>query len=196
MITAAIIGIPTTTFFTVIGSCGLAIGLALQGGLSNVAGGIMLILFKPFKQNDYIEVNGKEGKVKSINIFYTSLITPDNKVIQVPNGVLSNSNITNYNYYNIRRIDLEISVSYNSNIEKVKKILTEILKNCKYINQEKEIIVRLSKHGDSALIFTVKGWVESTEYFNAKYDILEEVKEVFDKNKIEIPYPQLDIHKI
>ena len=195
VIAASIVGIPTTTFFTIIGSCGLAIGLALQGGLSNLAGGIMLIIFKPFKEGDYIEANGKEGKVNNINIFYTTLTTPDNKEISMPNGTLSNSNITNYTHNPIRRLDIEISVSYNSKISKVKDIINKILEKSEYTLKDKENTVRLINHGDSALIFTVKTWVNNEEYWNAKFNLLEEIKEEFDKNKIEIPYPQLDIHQ-
>lgn len=195
VIAASIVGIPTTTFFTIIGSCGLAIGLALQGGLSNLAGGIMLIIFKPFKEGDYIEANGKEGKVNNINIFYTTLTTPDNKEISMPNGTLSNSNITNYTHNPIRRLDIEISVSYNTKISKVKDIINKILEKSEYNLKDKENIVRLINHGDNALIFTVKTWVNNKDYWNAKFNLLEEIKEEFDKNKIEIPYPQLDIHQ-
>lgn len=195
IIAASIMGIPTTTFFTIIGSCGLAVGLALQGGLSNLAGGIMLILFKPFKEGDYIEANSKEGKVKHINLFYTTLITPDNKVISLPNGSLSNSNITNYNHYDTRRLDLDISVAYDTKIDKVKKVINGILDKSEYILHDKQNTVRLSNHADSALIFAVRTWVKSENYWDAKYDLLEQIKEEFDKNKIEIPFPQLDIHQ-
>ena len=118
-----ILGVPTASIITVFGSCAVAIGLALQGGLSNIAGGLMILIFKPFKIGDYIEVNDKEGTVKSITMFYTTITTFDNKVIQLPNGNLSNSNITNYTANKKRRIDIDISVSYDSNIDKVKKII-------------------------------------------------------------------------
>ena len=155
----------------------------------------MLIIFKPFKEGDYIEANGKEGKVNNINIFYTTLTTPDNKEISMPNGILSNSNITNYTYNPIRRLDIEISVSYNTKISKVKDIINKILEKSEYTLKDKENTVRLINHGDSALIFTVKTWVNNEDYWNAKFNLLEEIKEEFDKNKIEIPYPQLDIHQ-
>ena len=195
IIAASIIGIPTTTFFTILGSCGIAIGLALQGGLSNFAGGIMLIIFKPFKQGDYIEVLNNEGTVKNINIFYTTLQTPDNKLIEVPNGSLSNSSITNYTANEKRRLDLEFSTSYNDDIKKVKKIISDIIEKSDYVIDKENVIIALNQMSDSSLIYTVKVWVNTNDYWNAKWYFMENIKSAFDKNHIEIPYPQLDIHQ-
>ena len=178
----------------ILGSCAVAIGLALQGGLSNIAGGLMILIFKPFKVGDYIEVNDKEGTVKSITMFYTTITTFDNKVIQLPNGNLSNSNITNYTANKKRRIDIDISVSYDSNIDKVKKIITEILSKNELILQEENNFVRLSKHADSALVFAVKAWTKTENYWDVYFDLMEDIKKVLDKNKIEIPFPQMDVH--
>lgn len=194
VVVASIIGIPTTAFVTLIGSCGITIGLALQGGLSNLAGGIMLLIFKPFKVNDYIECNGKEGRVKSITIFYTTLITADNKEIQLPNGNISSNNITNYTAYKKRRVDLQFSLSYDSKIDKVKKILNEVIDKSEYVLKDEPRIIGLSKHESSSLLFDVKVWTETSNYFNTIYELEEKVKESFDKNKIEIPYSQIDVH--
>ena len=189
-----ILGVPTASIITVFGSCAVAIGLALQGGLSNIAGGLMILIFKPFKVGDYIEVNDKKGTVKSITMFYTTITTFDNKVIQLPNGNLSNSNITNYTANKKRRIDIDISVSYDSNIDKVKKIITEILSKNELILQEENNFVRLSKHADSALVFAVKAWTKTENYWDVYFDLMEDIKKVLDKNKIEIPFPQMDVH--
>lgn len=194
VIVATIVGIPTTTFVTLIGSCGITIGLALQGGLSNLAGGIMLLIFKPFKVGDYIECDSKEGTVKSITIFYTTLITPDNKEVQLPNGNISSNNITNYTAYKKRRVDLKFSVSYNSKIDKVKKIINEVIDNSEYVLKEEPRIIGLINHESSSLVFDVKVWTNTSNYFNAIYELEEKIKESFDKNKIEIPYSQLDVH--
>ena len=195
IVAASIIGIPTTSFITILGSAGIAIGLALQGGLSNLAGGVMILIFKPFKVGDYIESNSKEGTVKAITMFYTTLTTVDNKVIQIPNGILSNNTIVNYTANPIRRLDLEFNVSYDSKIDKVKKVINEVIDKCEYVLEDNERIVRLIKHADSSLTFTVRVWVKRENYFNTMFELEENIKEAFDKNKIEIPYPQLDIHQ-
>jgi len=196
IVAASILGIPTTSFITLLGTIGLAVGLALQGGLSNLAGGVMILMFKPFSVGDFIESEGKLGTVKSITMFYTCLITPDNKVVYLPNGSLSNNSITNFNKNGVRRLDLEFNVSYDSKISEVKKVINDVLDKRKdLVNEEgKERIVRLSTHADSSLTYTVKVWVKVEDYWNVLYDLEEEIKEAFDKNKIEIPYPQLDIH--
>ena len=194
IIAVAVLGIPMSTVVAVIGSCGLALGLALQGGLSNIAGGIMIIFFKPFKVGDYIETEKVEGTVKEINIFNTVLVTIDNRVITLPNGNLSNSIITNYSYMTERQLDLEICVSYNNDIEKIKKILLDIASNNEYVIKEKDILVRLKKHGEDSLVFVYRMWVKKENYWTLKYDILENIKVTFDKNNISIPYKQLDVH--
>ena len=194
IIAASIIGIPTTSFITILGSAGLAVGLALQGGLSNLAGGVMILIFKPFKVGDFIESGDKQGTVKSITMFYTNLVTPDNKVIHLPNGALSNNTIVNYNSNPIRRLDLEFNVAYDTKIDKVKKVINEVFDKSQYILQDNDRTIRLFKHGDSSLTFVARGWVKSENYWDALFE-LEEEKEAFDKNNIVIPYPQLDIHQ-
>lgn len=189
-----ILGVPLASMLTVVSSCAIAVGLALQGGLSNIAGGVMLLIFKPFKVGDYISVNSNDGTVKSITLFYTTITTPDNKTIQLPNGNLSNSDIINYTTSDKRRVDIDLSVAYKSDIEKVKKILNDEIDNHELILKDEDITVRLKDMGDSALIFTLKVWVRTDDYWTVMYDLKENIKLAFDKNKIEIPYPQMDVH--
>ena len=193
-ITLAIIGIPTATLVTVVGSGGVVIGLALQGGLSNIAGGLMLLIFKPFKVGDYILVNSLEGTVKSITLFYTTIVSVDNKIIQLPNGKLSNSDITNFTALDKRRVDLNISVAYDSDINKVKSVLHDIVMKHKLILKDEDIVIRLKEHGASSLNFVLRVWVKTEDYWNVYFDLMEDIKEEFDKNKIEIPYPKLDVN--
>lgn len=190
----SILGIPMTSLITILGSTAVAIGLALQGGLSNLAGGLMILIFKPFKVGDYIEANSKEGTVKSISLFYTSIITIDNKVVQLPNGGLSNTAITNYTMNKKRLIDVIISVSYKSNIDKTKKVITDTLNNIDAVLKEEPILVRLKTHNSSSLDFVVRAWVNTSDYWIAYYEFMETVKKNLDKNKIEIPYTQMDVH--
>ena len=189
-----ILGVPTASIITVFGSCAVAIGLALQGGLSNIAGSLMILIFKPFKVGDYIEVSGKEGTVKSITMFYTTITTFDNKLIQLPNGSLSNSNITNYTVNKKRRVDIDISVSYSSDIDKVKKVINELISKNELVLQEENNYVKLSKHDDSALVFAVRVWTKTENYWDLYFDLMESIKKTLDKNKIEIPFPQMDVH--
>lgn len=195
IVAASIVGIPTTSFITILGSAGLAVGLALQGGLSNLAGGVMILIFKPFKVGDFIESGDKMGTVKSITMFYTNLVTVDNKVIHLPNGALSNNTIINYSANPIRRLDLEFNVSYNSKIDKVKKVINGVFDKSEYILKDQDRTIRLYKHAESSLTFVARGWVKTENYWDALFELEEEIKEAFDKNKIEIPYPQLDIHQ-
>ncbi len=189
-----ILGVPTASIITVFGSCAVAIGLALQGGLSNIAGGLMILIFKPFKVGDYIEVSGKEGTVKSITMFYTTITTFDNKLIQLPNGSLSNSNITNYTANKKRRVDIDISVSYSSDIDKVKKVINELISKNELVLKEENNYVKLSKPDDSALVFAVRVWTKTENYWDLYFDLMESIKKTLDKNKIEIPFPQMDVH--
>ena len=192
----SVIGVPMASLVTVIGSCAVAIGLALQGGLSNIAGGLMILVFKPFKVGDFISANGYDGTVKSITMFYTTLITPDNKVVQMPNGGLSNSNITNYSAKGERRVDIDISVSYDTDIDKVKKLVNSIIDKHELIIQDKEKFFRLKTHAESALVFTLRVWAKTSDYWTVYFDLMESIKKEFDKNHIEIPFNQLDVHMI
>jgi len=188
------LGIPMTSIIAVIGSAGLALGLALQGGLSNIAGGVMIMLFKPFKVGDFIDTHTDSGTVKEINVFHTVLCTYDNKIIVIPNGELSNKTIVNASAMPKRLLDLEFSVDYRTDIDKVKEVLTEIANSSKFKIKEDDILVALKEQGDSALVFAFRIWVKSEDYWTAKFEILETVKKRFDEENISIPYPQLDVH--
>lgn len=190
----SVLGIPMTSLITILGSAAVAIGLALQGGLSNLAGGLMLLIFKPFKDGDFIEAEGQSGVVDSISLFYTTIITIDNRVIHLPNGGLSNSVVTNYTANQKRMINVDISVSYNSNIDKVKKVITDTLNSVDKIIKDEPMLVRLKTHNASSLDFVVRAWVNTSDYWDAYFEFMESVKKNLDKNKIEIPYQQLDVH--
>ena len=189
-----ILGVPMTSIITIIGSAGVAIGLALQGGLSNLAGGIMLLIFKPFKVGDFIEANGKSGTVKSITLFYTTISSLENITIQMPNGSLSNSMIINYSAMKKRMVNQIISVSYDSDIEKVKKVITKVINDLDNSLKDEPILVKLSAHNSSSLDFTVRFWIENKLYWETYWEFMEKVKIALTKNKIEIPYPQMDVH--
>lgn len=191
---AMILGIPTTSFITALASCGVAIGLALQGALSNLAGGIMLLVFKPFKVNDYIVTTTASGTVSSVSIMYTTLKTPDNKVITIPNGNLTNSVIENYSVSEERRVDFVFTTDYSCDIEKVKTILIDTVKKHEKVLLDPAPFARLSNHGESSLEYTVRVWCKAEDYWDVKFDLTEEVKKAFDENSISIPYPQMDIH--
>ena len=191
---AVILGIPTTSFITMLASCGVAIGLALQGSLSNFAGGIMILLFKPFKVGDYIDAAGESGTVTEISVVYTELLTVDNKRIIIPNGTITNSVIENYSAENIRRVDFTFNTAYDSDIDKVKRIITEILESHTKALKNPECFVRLSAHNESALTYTARVWCKTDDYWDVNFDVIESVKKAFDENGIQIPYNQLDVH--
>ncbi len=191
---AMILGIPATSFITILASCGVAVGLALQGSLSNFAGGIMILLFKPFKVGDFIEASGESGSVAEISVVYTIILTTDNKRITIPNGTLTNSVIKNYSAENLRRVDMTFSTAYDADIEKVKKILTEAATSHPKALKDPEPTIKLSAHGDSALTYIVRIWCKNEDYWDVNFDTIEKVKNAFDENGIEIPYPQMDVH--
>ena len=191
---AMILGIPATSFITILASCGVAIGLALQGSLSNFAGGLMILFFKPFKIGDYIEASGESGTVVGISVVYTELLTPDNKRITVPNGTLTNEVIVNYSAEETRRIDWKFTTSYDNNVSEVKEIINTVLRAQPEILAEPAPFVRLSEHGDNALVYTVRVWCKNADYWTIYFNVMEQVKEAFDKNNVSIPYPQLDVH--
>ena len=194
IIMAGIIGIPSTSIITLLGSAGLAIGLALQGGLSNIAGGLIILIFKPFKVGDFIDTHIDSGTVKTISIFYTTLITPDNRKVSIPNGNLANSSSVNYSGESERRLDINIDVSYDNSIDDVKKAINNILNKEKRINKEKDIFVRLTDYKESSIQYTIRVWVKKEEYWDIRFDLLEAIKKEFDKENISIPYNQLDVH--
>ena len=175
-------------------SAGGAIGLALQGSLSNFAGGFIILLLRPFKVGDYIQTGQFEGTVEQIGVFYTSLTTIDNKVVLIPNGSLSNGSLVNYSAKDTRRVDLVFAVSYESDILKVRGILKDIVQQHRLVLDYPEPFVGLLEQADSSLNFAVRVWVNTPDYWTVYFDLLEEVKLRFDKEEISIPYPQIDLH--
>ena len=190
------VGIQTTSFMAIIGAAGLAIGLALQGSLSNFAAGFLIILFRPFKMGDYVEAGGVSGSVSKISIFTTDINTVDNKKIIVPNAQIMNGTITNYTAEKTRRVDLTFGVGYEVDISKVKDILNNIINKHELILKDPESFVRLGNLGDSSIDFTVRVWSKTEDYWTVHFDLIESAKEEFDKAKISIPYPQMDVHMI
>lgn len=186
-------GVPSTSFMTLFASAGVAIGLALQGALSNFAGGLMILFFKPFKVGDYIESGAVSGTVTDITIIYTILTTPDNKVVTVPNGTLTNSNVTNYSAKPTRRVDIVVSADYSNDIELVKRVLLKVATSHEKVLKDPEPVIRLSKHNESSLDYTFRVWVNSADYWNVYFDMTEAIKMAFDENHISIPFKQIQI---
>jgi len=191
---ASMLGIETTSFVAILAAAGLAIGLALQGSLANFAGGVLILLFKPFKVGDLLEAQGFLGTVEEIQIFNTLMKTPDNKVVVIPNGVLSNGPITNYSKEPIRRVDMKFGISYEDDYKKAQKILTEIVTKHKMVLKDPAPTVRVSELGDSSVNFVVRPWCKTEDYWTVFFDVTEAVKDNFDKSKVSIPYPQMDVH--
>ena len=190
------LGVETSSFVAIIGAAGLAIGLALQGSLSNFAGGILIILFKPFKVDDVIESQGEIGVVKEIQIFNTRLTTADNKTIYIPNGILSNGVVTNYTQEGIRRVDIVIGVDYNSDLQLVKNTITEVMNRNTHVLKTPEATTFVLDLADSSINMAIRPWAKVEDYFKVRSEILEECKIAFDKANIEIPYPhQVEIKK-
>ena len=194
IIVITMLGIETTSIVAVIAAAGFAVGLALQGSLSNFAGGVLIIFFKPYKVGDYIEAQGHAGTVKSIQIFNTVLKTPDNKTITIPNGAISNSSIINYSTEKTRRIDLTFGIGYEDDFEQAKAIINKLITNDDRILQDPAPFVRVSNLSASSVDIVTRIWVERTEYGNVYHDMIENVKKEFDKNKISFPFPQSDVH--
>jgi len=188
------VGVDTTSLVALLGAAGLAIGLSLQGSLGNFAAGAMLIAFKPFKKGDFVEVAGALGTVDGISIFTTTVITPDNKEIIIPNGNITGANITNFSARSTRRVDMVFSISYDDDIRKARQILEGIISNDSRVLAEPEPIVRLGELSDSSINFIVRPWVDSNDYWPVFWDTNEAVKLRFDQEGISIPFPQLDVH--
>ncbi len=190
------LGVETTSFMAVIGAAGLAIGLALQGSLSNFAAGVLIIILRPFKVDDYVEAAGISGMIKSINIFTTELTSFDNKKYIVPNSKIMDGTITNYTANKLRRVDLKFGIGYKDDFKKAKKIMNEIADEHELILNDQPSIIRLGELGDSSVNMTMKVWVKTKDYWNVYFDLHEQVKEKFDKAGISIPFPQMDVHMI
>lgn len=187
-------GIETTSFVAVLGAAGLAVGLALQGSLSNFASGVMLIIFRPISVGDYIEGGGISGSVKEIGIFVTILTSPDNKTIFIPNSKLISDNIVNYSMNDTRRVDMVFGIGYNDDIDKSKKVLNEIIISNEKILKDPAPTIKLHELADSSVNFIVRPWCKTEDYWDVYFEVTETVKKRFDKENIEIPFPQRDVH--
>lgn len=190
-------GVKESSVAALLGTAGVTVGLALQGGLANIAGGIMLLIFKPFQVGDYIIVaqqTGCEGTVYRIEICYTTLISIDNKHVVIPNGTLSNSIITNVTARDLRKLELKVGISYQSDIRKAKEILENILRSDVDTKDDAEMVVFVDELGANAVIMGFRVWVATDSYWPARWRLNERIKEEFDANGIEIPYNQLQIH--
>ena len=188
------IGVQTASVVAVIGAAGLAVGLALQGSLSNFAAGVLIVAFRPFKSGDYVEIGGVSGSVESIQIFQTILKTPDNKMVVVPNGSVIGGAITNYSKHETRRIDHVIGVSYTADLQKTKQVILSVLEADERVLKEPGIQIGVSELADSSVNFVVRPWCKTSDYWPLYFDSLQGIKEALDKEGIEIPFPQMDVH--
>lgn len=189
-----IVGIETSSFAAILAAAGLAIGLSLQGSLSNFAGGFMIVLFKPFKLGDFIEAQGHSGSVHDIQIFNTILKTPDNRTIILPNGPLASGSMVNYSTEENRRCDLTFGIGYSDDIDKARDVIKDLIeKDGRYLkDQGYEILV--AELADSSVNFTVRTWLKGSDYWPFFFHMHEEVKKAFDSNSVSIPFPQMDVH--
>ena len=188
------LGIQTTSFIAILGAAGLAIGLALQGSLSNFAAGFLMLIFKPFKVGDYIEAAGVAGTVETIQIFTTTLQTPDNKTIIIPNSGVTNGNIVNYTVKGTRRVDMVFGISYEDDIEKAKQIMADVLGKDDRILKDPPMQIAVSELADSSVNFVVRPWASIENYWGIYFDAMENIKKAFDEAGVSIPYPQRDVH--
>ena len=188
------LGFDTSGFAAILTSLGIGIGLAVNGTLSNFAGGILLLITRPFTDDDFIEACGFSGTVEDILICNTKIRTPDNKVVYLPNGKLSTSEIVNYSKKPTRRVDLTFSVAYEDDFEKAKEIILSVCRENPKILTDPAPTARVSEHGESSINISAKAWCRNEDYWDTRFDLLEGVKSAFDKEGIHIPYPQLDVH--
>lgn len=188
------VGIEMTSFIAILGAAGLAVGLALQGTLQNFAGGIIILLFKPYKVGDFIETQGYLGSVKEIQIFTTVLLTPDNKTIIIPNSPIATGSLINFSTQEKRRVDLSFGIGYNDDIEKARGIILDLINADERIDKEPEPFVRVSELADSSVNFAVRVWANTSDYWNIFFDLTENVKKSFDHEGVSIPFPQTDVH--
>ena len=193
---ASIVGFQITSFITILGTAGVTLGLALQGSLSNLAGGLLILILKPFRVGDYIVENNThcEGTVVSIDIFYTRLITFDNKSVVIPNGNISNTSLVNVTEHDMRRVDIPFSVAYDSDMEKVKRVTIETFKDVVGYLPDEQILFYIDEFADSGINMYVKFYATIEKFFDAKWDAMWKLKKAFDENDIEIPFNQMDVH--
>ncbi|MEE2525417.1 mechanosensitive ion channel domain-containing protein [Hyphobacterium sp. HN65] len=189
-------GVETTSLVAAIGAAAFAVGLALQGTLSNVASGVMLVFFRPYSLGDFVEVAGVSGTVKDINLFTTELATPDNKTIIVPNGQAWGGVITNYTVKPTRRVDITFSISYDDDIDKAMKVIRDHYEADERVHKDPETFIGVIAHGSSSIDIVVRAWTDTTNYWPVYFDAMKSIKQDFDKNDIEIPYPhQVEIQR-
>ena len=189
------LGVNTTSLAALLASAGLAVGMALSGNLQNLAGGLILLFFKPFKVGDFIEAQGVSGIVKAIQTFHTVLTTADNKELFIPNGPLSSGNVTNYTKNALRRVDFTVSVEYGTDVQKVKEVTLELLKADERIMQEPAPFIALKELASSSVDFTVRVWTKATDYWDVFFETNERIYAEFNKQGIKFPFPQLQIHQ-
>ncbi|MBR6147310.1 MAG: mechanosensitive ion channel [Lachnospiraceae bacterium] len=189
-------GVEATSIAALISSVSIAIGLALQGSLSNFAGGILILLLKPFKVGDYIkeDTHSNEGTVKEISLFYTKLLSYDNKTIVLPNGILANSSMVNFSDEGKRRLDLRVSISYKADIKKAKEVIMDVIDKSDLVLADLQKIVFVAELENSGVILGIRCFADADQYFKTRWSLLEDIKYALDNNNIEIPYPQLDVH--
>lgn len=191
---AAMIGVQTTSFLAVLGSAGLAIGLALQGSLGNLAGGVLILLLKPFRVGDFIETSSNSGTVKRILLFHTEMTTIDNRLVVMPNGDLANSNIINYSAEPIRRLDFDIGISYGDNMQQAREVMLSVIENEKRVLLDPAPEVLVSSLGDSSVVMRLRIWTETDNHWPVFFHLNEAVKKAFDEKGVSIPFPQRDVH--
>lgn len=188
------LGITTTSFLAILGAAGLAVGLALKDSLGNFASGVMIIIFKPFRIGDFVTAGGVTGSVSEVGIFNSVFVTGDNQRIVVPNSSITSGSITNVNAFDTRRVDLVVGISYDDDIKKAKDLITNLLTSHEKILVDKGITVAVSELADSSVNFVVRAWVNTPDYWEVRFFLIENIKLVFDKEGITIPYPQQDVH--
>ena len=190
----SVLNVPMSSIITILGAAGLAISLALQNCLSNLSGGFIILFTKPFTAGDIIELDGSVGTIRDIGIFYTKMITFDNKTVFIPNGKVTDAKIINYTETPTRRIDLNVTISYSADFEKAREIILGIIKDEKLVLKDPAPVVRMSSHNRSSVGIDVLVWVNNSDFIPEKYNMTEAIKAAFDENDIEIPFPQRDVH--
>jgi small conductance mechanosensitive channel len=191
---AGMMGVEMTSFIAILGAAGLAVGLALSGTLQNFAGGVMILLFKPFKVGDFIQAQGHMGSVNEIQIFNTILKTPDNKTIIIPNGGLSTSSMVNFSTEPRRRVDFTFGIAYGDDVDKAKEVLAKLINEDSRILQDPAPFIAVSELADSSVNLVVRVWAEAANYWGIFFELTEKVYKTFDKEGLNIPFPQMDVH--
>lgn len=194
IILVGILGLETSSFLALFASAGVAIGMALSGTLQNFAGGVMILIFKPFKVGDFIEAQGQSGTVKEIQIFNTIMATPDNKIIIIPNGGLSTGILTNYSKEEARRVDWVFGISYGDSYDKAKAVIARLLDSDSRVLKTPEYFIALTSLGDSSVNIVVRAWVAASDYWGVFFDMNEKVYKTFAQENLNIPFPQMDVH--